>query len=276
MTPRKKLIYSITFIIIILAACFLINKYVLGRQEASLKIKDYEEIKHEGTLHIVTDYNSLGYFVSGDTIAGFNHDMLQATQEYTDIKFKIDVENDLSTCIEKLENGTYDLIARNIPINLSLNDKIAFTQSIVKNKLVLVQKKPSKENKHEIIRNHLKLAKQTIYVPKSSPAILRLQNLSHEIGDTIFIREDSLYESSQLIMKVATGEIQYTVSDAYIASKLAKVMPEIDINTDIGFTHLEAWAVRKSSPILLDSLNAWIERFQSTKRYQVMYNKYYK
>ena len=38
--------------------------------------KDYTQIQKAGTLRIVTDYNLAGYFVSGDTIAGFNHDLI--------------------------------------------------------------------------------------------------------------------------------------------------------------------------------------------------------
>ncbi|MDR0546659.1 MAG: glutamine ABC transporter substrate-binding protein, partial [Dysgonamonadaceae bacterium] len=32
---------------------------------------------------------------------------------------------------------------------------------------------------------------------------------------------------------------------------------------DISFTQLQAWAVRKSSPVLLDSLNVWMTEYIS-------------
>ena len=56
------------------------------------QIKDYPEIVKSGTLHIVTDYNSIGYFVSGDTIAGFNHDLIQLIETYTPIKIEVVLE----------------------------------------------------------------------------------------------------------------------------------------------------------------------------------------
>jgi membrane-bound lytic murein transglycosylase MltF len=238
--------------------------------------RDWPEIREAGTLRVVTDYNSTGYYVSGDTIAGFNCELLKVIEQYSGLKVEVEVENDLMKSIEGLNNDEYDLIARNIPVNVDMKGQVAFTQPIIRNKLVLIQRKASKNDTHKLIRSHLNMANVTVYVPKASPAILRLENLSREIGDTIFIREDSLYEVSQLIMKVAAGEIDYTVSDANTARILSKKIQGIDTQTDIGFTHLEAWAVRQSSPILLDSLNAWLNRFQDTQQFPQLYNRYYR
>ena len=54
---------------------------------------------------------------------------------------------------------------------------------------------------------------------------------------------------------VAKGDIDYAVCDQQIARVSKGNLPEIDIDTDISFTQLQSWAVRKDSPILLDSLN---------------------
>ena len=108
-----------------------------------------------------------------------------------------------------------------------------------------------------------------------SPAILRLNNLSHEIGDTIFIVEDPTYEAEQLVMMVASGDIDFTLCDEKMAMRLAKLLPEIDIETDISFTQLESWAVRKDSPALLDSLNSWLVRFKTTTAFSRIYRNYY-
>ncbi|RMD49583.1 MAG: lytic transglycosylase F, partial [Ignavibacteria bacterium] len=37
-----------------------------------------------------------------------------------------------------------------------------------------------------------------------------------------------------------------------------------------------AWAVRKSSPALLDTVNSWIKKMRRKSEYYVIYNKYYK
>lgn len=259
----------------VIAAIVIVGYIVIQYKKTPIN-RDYPEIEKKGTLHIVTDLNPIGYFVSSDTIAGYNYELLEALQKYTTIPFEISVENSLEKSFNGLKTGKYDLIARNIPINSNLRNEYSFTEATLNNRLVLIQRKTEFNNGTEPIRNHLDLAKKTLYVPSDSPSILRLQNLSHEIGDSIFIIENDTYQANQLAMMVAAGEIDYTVCDLKTAESLSAKIPELDIKTDIGFTHFEGWAVRANSPILLDSLNTWIKRFKATKEYSDILKKYYK
>lgn len=106
--------------------------------------------------------------------------------------------------------------------------------------------------------------------------MMRIQNLSEEIGDTIFIKEIEKYGPEQLISMVAHGDIDYAVCEESIAKIMADSLPQIDIQTPISFTQFYAWAVSKQSPALLDSLNTWLDGFQKSKEYRQLYRKYYK
>lgn len=271
---NKRYLYAGLFLVSFIILCVVfwsVRKTLLGNDS-----RDYPQIAEDGILRIATDYNTVGYYVSGDTIAGFNHDLLQLIQAYTPLKVEVVLEASLEKAIAGLEAGQYDVIARNIPITSDLRASLNFTDPIVQNKQVLIQRKKEYNDGKEPIRSHLDLANKTLYVAKNSPAILRIKNLSHEIGDTIYIREDDAYEAEQLAMMVASMEIDYAVCDEQIAGQLAKSMPEIDYSTLIGFTHLEAWAVRKNSLVLLDSLNSWIDRAEQTSDYSKIYKKYFK
>ena len=89
------------------------------------------------------------------------------------------------------------------------------------------------------------------------------------------MEEHPTYEAEQLVMMVAAGDIDFTVCDEKLALRLAKSLEEIDVVTDIGFTQFEAWAVRRDSPLLLDSLNSWLGRFKGTKAFRAIYDRYY-
>lgn len=238
--------------------------------------KDYPQIEKDGTIRFVTDYSSIGYYVSGDTISGFNYELIQLLKSYTQLNLDISLESSLNKSIEGLNKGKYDVLVRNIPITSELKDSLLFTIPVTQNKQVLVQRKEKYNDGIKPLRSHLDLAKKTIYVSDDSPAILRINNLANEIGDTIYYVEDSLYGNEQLIMKVASKEIDYAVCDEKIAKKLAESIPEIDYKTQIGFTHLEAWAVRRDSPVLLDSLDRWLNLIKDTPAYDIVYRKYYK
>lgn len=237
--------------------------------------RDYAQIIQSGELNVVTDYNTVGYFVSGDSIEGFQYEMIRKLERDWGVKVNVYLENSLNENLNGLLMHRYDVVTRNIPVNTALRDTFSFTNSITLNKLVLVQRKAEYNEGIEPIRRHLELAKKTIYVSENSPAILRLQNLSHEIGDTLFIRQDETYADEQLAMMVAGGDIDFAVCNEVSANQLAERLPEIDVETDMSFTQLESWAVRKDSPVLLDSLNAWLARFQKSKEFEKMYKRYY-
>lgn len=238
-------------------------------------VSDFPEIEKEGRLVVVTDYSTIGYHVKGDTVEGFNYELLQILQEYTDINIEVVLESSLEKSLEGLASGKYNIIARTIPITSALKGKVFFSQPITQNKQILVQRKPEFNNDIPPVRSHLDLAKKTLHVSKNSPVILRINNLSKEIGDTIFYIEDDVYGSEQLAIMVAQGEIDFAVCDEQTAKKMLASQPELDLGTMIGFTQFEAWAVSKDSPVLLDSLNSWINRAQDTKKYNAIYKRYY-
>lgn len=271
LTKKKKQLLAI-----FLCGCSSMLILTIILKKESKTRRDYPQIAKEGILRIVTDYNPTGYFVSGDTISGFNNDLVQLVKTQTSLQIELSLETSLDKSIEGLHQGKYDVLARNSPITSEQRGMLAFTNLIMHNKQVLVQRTKASNKGLNPIRSHLYLAKKTLYIPKNSPAILRIRNLSHEIGDTIFYKEDDLYDNEQLIYMVASNEIDYAVCDEKTAQKLALSLPEIDYATLIGFTHLEAWAVRSDAPILCDSLNAWLGRIQKTNDYNQLYRKYYK
>jgi membrane-bound lytic murein transglycosylase MltF len=248
------LIFSL-FLIAILVICF-------GKRE--VPNRDLPEIERSGFLNVVTEYNSVDYYVSGDTITGVQYELCLYIEKCSGLSVNIFLENNINLCIKGLKANTYDIIARNIPITNEYKEFLDFTIPITQNKQVLVQRKPQEGDSLPLIRNQIDLADKIIYIPKNSPTILRLRNLSEEIAEPIHIRETEEYSREQLIQMVASKEIDYAVVDKELAEKNTVRFPEIDIETDISFTQLQAWAIRKTSPVLLDSLNSWVSRFKNS------------
>lgn len=177
--------------------------------------------------------------------------------------------------LEGLANGRFDVIAYGILATSELKDSLLLTSPIVLNRQVLVQRKTDSPDDSLFIKSQLDLAGKTLNVVEGSPSILRIRNLGNEIGDTIYIKEVEKYGSEQLIALVAHGDIDYAVCEESIARAAADSLPQIDINTAISFTQFYSWGVSKQSPVLLDSLNAWLERFKKGKEYQKIYKRYY-
>lgn len=271
-TRKLNIVYGI-LLVIALSTMALLWKFNTAAKE--IPIRDYPQIKQEGILRIVTEYDNIGYYVSGDTIEGFQYELSKAIASLSGLEVEAHLDMSLSNSFKELNENKCDIIARNIPITSEIKEEYLFTDPIILNKQVLVQRIEAANNGIKPIRNQLELAGKTLYIPQDSPSKLRLKNLEHEIGDTLYIREDSLYSSEQLIIMVAKGDIDYAVCDKRIAEASRGQLPEIDIETDISFTQLQSWAVRKSSPELLDSLNSWFAQIRENGTYDIIYRRYY-
>ena len=272
--PKIRLLRYLIPVIIVLALFFCFRRCD-NQQKQPLPPRDYADIIREGVLRVATEYNSISFYVDGDTVTGFNYELIQAFGRDKGLRVDISPYMSFEDRLRGLSEDRYDVIAYGILATSKLKDSLLLTSPIVLNKQVLVQRKATGENDSLYIRSQLDLAQKTLHVIKGSPSILRIQNLGNEIGDTIYIKEIEKYGPEQLISLVAHGDIDYAVCDESIAQAAADSLPQIDINTAISFTQFYSWAVSKQSPVLLDSLNAWLDRFQKEEEYQKIYKKYY-
>jgi membrane-bound lytic murein transglycosylase MltF len=261
--------------IILLSAAITFMIVLIHHRPVEIVPRDYGAIRREGILRMVTEYNQSGYYIAGNHTEGFHYELSRAIARLSGLETQLYPEMSLEKSFAGLLRNQYDVIALNIPTTSELKEKYLFTEPVVLNRQVLVQRTAAANQGVEPVRNQLNLARMTLYVPVNSPALLRLRNLQYEIGDTIHVKEEPLYSSEQLAIMVAKGDIDYAVCDRQIALLAQKRLPEIDIQTDISFTQLQSWAVRKDAPALRDSLNRWFQILRENGTYDEIYRKYY-
>lgn len=257
----------------IIAAC--ITTFFLKKEKKHGHPRDYAEIATEKIIRAATEYNSISFYVDGDTLSGFHYELIEAFARDHGWEAAITPEMSFDKRLEGLADGVFDVIAYGILATSELKDSLLLTTPIVLNKQILVQRKATSPTDSIFVKSQLDLAGKTLHVVKGSPSILRIHNLGNEIGDTIYIKEIDKYGSEQLIALVAHGDIDYAVCDESIARIVSDSFPQIDINTDISFTQFYSWGVSKQSPVLLDSLNSWLQSFCNSKEFQSIYRKYY-
>ena len=278
MKSRKLLHLYLGLLLVALATMGLLGLYTALNKKSAAgaeSARDYADIRREGILRFVSEYDRNGGFVTqGDTaLQGFQYELSRAIGRYAGLRTEMHFEMGLEESFLGLREGRYDILARNLPTTDELKADYLFTDPIMTDRQVLVQRL---DTARPLVHNQLDLAGCTLVVPRGSPAILRLENLRDEMADTFRIIEEPLYSSEQLIDMVAAGDIDYTVCDRRIALRALSLYPgAIDISTDIGFTQLHAWAVRRTSPALRDSLNAWFARMRTDGTFDSIRRKYY-
>ncbi|MBI4646123.1 MAG: transporter substrate-binding domain-containing protein [Bacteroidia bacterium] len=242
-----------------------------------------QEIRKRGYLIAVTDYNSTDYFCYKGYPVGFQYEMLVQYAKHLGVGIKIIVNKNHEKRIALLLDNECDILAVGSAVIRSDTRLLNYVHPYIQTHQVLVQRKPEgwhgmtkSKIEAQLIRNPIELTGKQVYIPKGSAFQKRLQNIIEEIGDTIYIKDTSDLNTEQLISMVAKGDIDYTISDENIARVNQIYYPEIDIETDLSFYQNHAWAVRIGADSLLNDLNTWFLKFLKTKKFTIIYNKYYK
>ena len=259
---------SLFLMILVISSCNQKESSDQNSKTLSHKSKDVvlTRILDENMLVATTDYNSTNYFVYRGEPMGYQYELLKSFADYLNVKLEIKIINDIESSFQCIEKYNCDLMALGLTVTKERSKWVDFSIPLSHTRQMLVQRKPKNWRKmgtmdqinSHLIRNTLDLAGKTIHIQKNTIFETRLHNLSDEIGADIHIVEHPDATVEELIDMVAKGKIEYTISDEHIALVNQKYYPDIDVKTPISFPQNIAWAIKKGSTGLLDTINAWL------------------
>jgi membrane-bound lytic murein transglycosylase F len=246
--------------------------------------RDLNLIKKEGSLKALINYGATSYFIYKGNPMGFEYELLKKYTEEIGLELEVIPIKNMDSVFINLNAGKGDIVAANLTITNERRKEITFTEPIIITKQVLVQRKPDnwkklrkKELEKSLLRSQIDLANKTITVREGSSFHSRLKSLADEIGSAIIIKTvggDTIMET--LIEQVANKKIDYTIADKNIAIVSQWQYPNIDVNLNISSDQKIAWATRKNADSLTLSINTWLEEFRKTKKFKMLYTKYFK
>lgn len=278
----KRFFLITLFLVSVLFSCS--DKHPLFRTSGKNTVSaDLESIRKRGKLVVVSDFNSINYFIYKGEPMGFNYELLELFADHIGIDIEIVTENHIEHALRMLNSGEADIITMGITVNSSRKKEILFTEPIDETRQVLIQRRPHNWRSmtvdaidKKLIRNQLDIAGKTVYVQAGSSHAERMITLAGEIGDSITVVEVP-FEAEQLIRSVAEGEIDYAVCDENVARVNATYYRDIDISTPVSFPQKLAWGLRKNnSEELLGELDRWIRSFKKTDSYALLRSKYFR
>lgn len=255
---------------------------IVGKAD-KVKGDDLPEIIKKDKLVILAENSANSYFIYRGAKMGLEYEILYEFSKHLGIPLEVKIVKNLDNINEMLNNGEGDIIACNYTITKNRLKEIDFSEPIMRTAQVLVQRKPDdwKVRKKrdwikELIREPEDLPRKHIHVWKNSSYYQRLLNLQDELGDTIYITPlegDVLPE--EVIRMVSEGFIDYTVTDHNVALIHQRFYPNIDADFEISFKQRIAFGLRKSSPLLKERLNDWLNDFMKTSTFGYIKHKYF-
>ncbi len=275
----KKHSYIFAIVLIILLLNLLQSCSSKDEKEEEVKIENLRDNK----LVALTGYNAYSYFIYKGQPMGFEYELVKKLAEHLNVSLEVKVSSSIEEMFKMLNSGEGDLIAFNLTITKERLKIVDFTKPINTIKQVLVQRKPDNWEKmklHEIekrlLRDPAELIGKTVFVRSSSAYVQRLINLSDEIGGDINVVEaEPELTIEDLIARVDSGSIDYTISDDNIAHLNTVYYRNIDVETDISLSQRIAWAVQKKSDDFEADVNKWLDSMKATVDFAVIYKKYF-
>jgi membrane-bound lytic murein transglycosylase F len=253
---------------------FLVGVFVFVHHQKS-KVHDLPQILESGRLSVVTDSSSVGFSMKGDSVFGFQYEIVKAFADTLGLELVISEQKDMKTRMNGLIKGDYDIVANFMPITTEWKNDVLFTNPFFTSRQLLVQRITKDSVQSVKIKKLDDLANKTIYITENSPFKMRIKHLSDEIANPINILEMKDVSPERLFHLVSMGKIQYTICDEQFAQKLRIRYPNIDVSLPISFEQQQAWAVYIKSPKLLNELNDFLTDFVGSTAYWKIYKKYY-
>jgi len=229
-------------------------------------------LQERGKLVAVTNCEIINYNTLGNKPSGFEYELLSDFCKTNNLELEMRINENLDSCYSLLDSCEVDIVAIGIGSNKEMKRRFLLTNPILMQRSVLVQRLPKGWNKmstvneveNQLLRSSVDLAGKTIHLPKGSHGVKLLEHLSDQIGDTIYVVECDSLNSVDLVQAVASGLIDYTVVEEYVARMASIGLRGMDTKLNVSVEQPLCWAVRNhhNDSSLVMALNSWIDGFE--------------
>jgi membrane-bound lytic murein transglycosylase F len=275
----------------------------LAVDEAAID-SDWGQIVERDTLLALTEFNSTSMFVYRGETMGYEYELLQGFAEAHDIELRMVVLDDREQMINRLNRGEGDLAAgRLVPARIEA-EHIRFTEHLYQTQPAVVQRTGDSPEVPEVVEEMLdslparlsggsegedpvevraRLVRSADDLGGREVAIAgqpAFHELLIEIEDTIsgdieVVELEQGVRTEGLLRRVADGRVELGVAPENLAALTGEYYGNLVVHPTLGGPHGVAWAVRETSPELLDRLNAWLTSAEGVSLRENLYQKYY-
>ncbi|MGD8367569.1 MAG: lytic transglycosylase F, partial [Desulfobacterales bacterium] len=238
-------------------------------------------------IRVLTTMNRTNFFLAGGKPHGFEYELLKEYEKFLNKPIK---RRELQVTLEfipvprdrllaGLLEGAGDIAAAGLTITDERRRLVDFTRPYLTGveELLVTHKGVSAP---ESLRG---LSGKRVFVRKSSSYYESLQLLNRRLKNAKLrpvkiVEADENLETEDILELVNTGAIERTVADSHIARIWAEVLHDIRIHEKVVLRRNGqiAWAVRKDSPKLGESLNRFLKSHRKgTLLGNIFFTRYY-
>lgn len=231
-------------------------------------------IIESGSLKLATRNSPNTYFIEKGEPAGFEYDLAKAYSEYLGVKLELVLPSSFSGLFTTMQNRDAHIAGAMLTATDDRKQTFNFSSPYLHTTTALIyrttQGKPSPKNLEDLISRNKKL----MVIANSSHSEL-LNNLAKEHPELKW-EESTELSAVELLEKVHTKEIDYTITDAIAFDAQQTFFPGLNKAFDLDDEQPLAWMLQPHSDnSLLDSVNRFLALEKTQKLIQELKVKYF-
>ena len=229
-----------------------------------------EQIKHEGTINVLTRKDPTTYYEGAEGLTGLEYDLVMLFAKRLQVKVNFIIPDTFDEILTRISKGKADIAAAGLTITDQRKRSMRFAPAYQKITEQVVyrsgRKKPHSAS--DLSNGIIEIVKGTSHID----TLLKLQTKHPKLNWNV---NDEL-KTDGLLYLVNEGLIDYTIADSHQASTIKRFYPKLNIAFDITEPRQLAWALPLSKDnSIYDEVSLFFKQIKGDKTLKHLLEKHY-
>ena len=229
-----------------------------------------DQIRHEGTLRVLTRKAPTTYYEGANGPTGLEHDLVKLFAEHLKVKAEFIIPETFDDILKLISEDKYDIAAAGLTITEQRKKTLRFSNSYqsITEQVVYRYGRNKPQSVTDLANGIVEIVKGTSY----EDSLLKLQTDTPSLNWNI----NTELTTDGLMYLVNEGLIDYTIADSHQASAIKRFYPKLNIAFDITKPQQLAWALSLSEDnSLYDEINSFFKKIRKNKTLEHLLEKHY-
>ncbi|MCK5190588.1 MAG: membrane-bound lytic murein transglycosylase MltF, partial [Methylococcales bacterium] len=229
-----------------------------------------EQIKHEGTINVLTRKAPTTYYEGAEGLTGLEYDLVMLFAKRLQVKVNFILPNTFDEILTRISKGKADIAAAGLTITDQRKRSMRFAPAYQKITEQVVyrsgRKKPHSAS--DLANGIIEIVKGTSHID----TLLKLQTKHPKLNWNVNYE----LKTDGLLYLVNEGLIDYTIADSHQASTIKRFYPKLNIAFDITEPRQLAWALPLSKDnSIYDEVSLFFKQIKGDKTLKHLLEKHY-
>ncbi len=251
------------FCLILLISC--------DNNKSHLGFSRLEQIKHEGTLHVLTRQAATTYYEGPEGLTGLEYDLIVLFAEHLGVEPNFIVPDTFEEILRQISTGQADIAAAGLTVTENRKQRMRFAPPYQMITEQVIYRSGRKRPKR--VRD---LYNGIVEVVKGTTHEATLNSLKKKKHPQLEWNVNDQLDTDGLLYLVNQGLIDYTIADSQQAAVIRAFYPRLNVAFDITEPRQLAWALTSSDDdSLYDEVVSFFNKIKRNNTLQTLLEKHY-